>query len=58
MFNEGGLIKDNEAAEDENEKSRSKDRLELEVKFSVLKNRTEAADSGGVNEQEEVTLSP
>ncbi|KAH9779095.1 hypothetical protein KPL71_007588 [Citrus sinensis] len=49
VFNEGGLIKDSEAAEDENEKSRSKDRLELEVESSVLKNSTEAADSGGAN---------
>ncbi|KAH9660266.1 hypothetical protein KPL70_024153 [Citrus sinensis] len=58
VFNEGGLIQDSEAAVDENEKSRSEDRLELEVESSVFKNRTETADSGGVNEQEEDTISP
>ena len=58
VFNKGGLIKDSEAAGDENEKSRSEDRLELEVESSVLKNITESADSCGVNEQEEDTVSP
>ena len=58
VFNEGGLIKDSEAAVDENEKFRSEDRLELEVESSIFKNRTEAADSAGVNEHEEDIVSP
>ena len=53
MFNEGGLVKNSEATEDEIGKSILEDRLELEVQHSLFKNRTEAADLGGVDEQEE-----